>query len=176
MSETDGETRPPPTTGPEHPREEAIERSMDRIVEEGLPRLRRLWPDMLATGAVGGIEVGLGVRALLFVEHLTDNDALAGLAFCIGFFALRRGHAELFTEGFLVPVTVVAAGEARVRDLLRLWGCTLVGNILGGWVMMMIVDSAMPELHHTAIQSGNFYIGGALDLHTLSRAILAGAA
>jgi hypothetical protein len=34
---------------------------------------------------------------------------------------LLLGHSELFTEGFLVPVTVVAAGKARVVDLVRLW-------------------------------------------------------
>jgi formate-nitrite transporter family protein len=30
----------------------------------------------------------------------------------VGFIALLLGHAELFTEGFLVPVAVVAAKQA----------------------------------------------------------------
>ncbi len=113
-----------------------VERSFDRIVDEGRPRLERLWPDMLATGIMGGIGVGFGVLALLVVEHETGSDVLAGLAFSIGFIALRLGHSELFTEGVLVPVTVVAAGGARIRDLFRLWGWTLVGNPLGGWAIL----------------------------------------
>jgi formate/nitrite transporter FocA (FNT family) len=174
--ETHKETDPSVTSAVDHPREDRIEQSIDRTVDEGLPRLRRRWPDMLITGSVGGIEVGFGVLALLFIKHETGSDALAGLAFSIGFIALRLGHSELFTEGFLVPVTVVATGEARLRDLLKLWGLTLAGNLLGGWVIMNIVTSALPELRRTAAISGDFYINSGIGVHSLSRAILAGAA
>jgi formate/nitrite transporter FocA (FNT family) len=170
------DSRPPASALPDQPREEAIERSFDRIVEEGRPRLERKLPDMLATGIVGGIEVGFGVLALLLVKHDTGSDVLAGLAFSIGFIALRLGHSELFTEGFLVPVTVVAAGEARVRDLFRVWGWTLVGNLFGGWIMMSLVSAAFAELHRTAMESATFYVRSGFAFHTLSRAILAGAA
>lgn len=124
--------RPPSTAGPEYPREETIERSFDRIVAEGRPRLQRLWPDMLATGTVAGLEVGFGVLMLVITVESTGSAALGGLAFSIGFIGLRLGHSELFTEGFLVPVTVVAAGEARTRDLIKLWAWALVGNLGGG--------------------------------------------
>lgn len=176
MPALDDDQTPPATSFPDQPREEVIERSFDRIVEEGQPRLERLWPDMLATGTMGGIEVGFGVLALLLVKNQTGSDVLAGMAFSIGFIALRLGHSELFTEGFLVPVTVVAAGGARLRDLLRLWAWTLLGNMLGGWLMMALVDSAFPELHRTAVQSAGFYMHAGIDLHSLSRAVLAGAA
>lgn len=83
--------------------------SVDRIVEEGTPRLRRSWPDLLATGTVAGLEVSIGVLALLVVLEQTHNHLLAGLAFSFGFMALLLGHSELFTEGFLVPITVVVA-------------------------------------------------------------------
>ncbi len=176
MTEPDSHARPPTARYPDHPREEVIERSIDRIVREGLPRLERLWPDMLSTGIVAGIEVAFGVLALLVVEHETGSGALAGLAFSLGFIALRLGHSELFTEGFLVPVTVVAAGEARLRHLLKLWGWTLVGNLAGGWVMMVIIAVAFPDLHATAVTLGSFYVDHAIGPESLSRAILAGAA
>jgi formate/nitrite transporter FocA (FNT family) len=169
-------TRPPSTTGPEYPREERLERSFDRILEEGRPRLQRLWPDMLATGAVGGLEVAFGVLALLFVEAQTGSLVLGGLAFSIGFIGLRLGHSELFTEGFLVPVTVVAAGEARLRDLLQLWWWTLVGNLAGGWVLAYLIVEAFPELRHQAIETGRYYILAGIDGRTFCLGVLAGAA
>lgn len=55
-----------------------------RIVEEGTHRLHRRWPALLATGAVGGIDVSVGVLAMLLVMHRTGDELLAALAFSIG--------------------------------------------------------------------------------------------
>lgn len=169
-------SRPPQVTETGGPREEQLERSFDRIVEEGLPRLQRTTADLLATGATGGIEVAFGVLALLVTEAQTGSRLLAGVAFSIGFIALRLGHSELFTEGFLVPVTVVAAGEARLRDLLRLWAGTLVGNLAGGWLVAWLIDQAFPELHHTAIETATYYVTAGVNLRTFCLAVLAGGA
>ena len=157
-------------------REEQLERSFDRIVEEGRPRLQRGTVDLLATGATAGIEVGFGVLALLYVEQQTGSALLAGLAFSIGFIALRLGHSELFTEGFLVPVTVVAAGEARVRDLLRMWAGTMAGNLAGGWLTAWLIDVAFPALHPSAAAVGGYYVNGGETGRTFALAVLAGGA
>jgi formate/nitrite transporter FocA (FNT family) len=165
----------PPTADPGH-REEDLEAAFDRIVVEGRPRLRRPWPDLLATGAVGGMEVAFGVLALLFVSATTGSKALGGVAFSIGFIGLRLGHSELFTEGFLVPVTVVAAGEARIRDLVRLWLGTLAGNVAGGWLMAWIIMRAFPVLDSEAISAGKYYIYAGINLRTFCLGVLAGGA
>ena len=44
------------------------------------------------------------------MKHATGSLLLGSVAFSVGFVALLLGHSELFTEGFLVPVTTVAAG------------------------------------------------------------------
>jgi formate/nitrite transporter FocA (FNT family) len=157
-------------------REERLEESFDRIVEEGRPRVRRQWIDVVTTGVVGGFDVAFGILALLFVEDQTHSMVLGGLAFSVGFIALRLGHSELFTEGFLVPVTVVAAGEARVRDLGRLWAGTLVGNLAGGWVMAWIIEEAFPSLHAEAVTTASYYLETAIGLRSFCLAVLAGAA
>jgi formate/nitrite transporter FocA (FNT family) len=159
----------------EEPREQGIDESFERILAEGAPRLRRGWLDGTATGVVAGLEVALGVLALLEVDARTGSVLLAGLAFSIGFIGLRLGHSELFTEGFLVPVTVVAAGEGRLRDLFRLWTTTLAGNLAGGWVIARIIDSAFPELHTEAITTASYYIRSGLNTRTMCLAVLAGA-
>ena len=168
--------RPPSTAGPEYPREEVIERSLDRIIEEGRGRLSRLWPDMLATGVVAGFEVAFGVLALLYVAAQTHSTLLGGLAFSIGFIGLRLGHSELFTEGFLVPVTMVAAGEARTRNLLRLWGWTLLGNLAGGWLVTLIIDQAFPGLRSEAVRVASYYVMSGINARTFCLGVLAGGA
>jgi formate/nitrite transporter FocA (FNT family) len=168
--------RPPSTAGPGYPREEVIERSLDRIIEEGRGRLSRLWPDMLATGMVAGFEVSFGVLALLLVAARTHSTLLGGLAFSIGFIGLRLGHSELFTEGFLVPVTTVAAGEARTRNLLRLWGWTLLGNLAGGWLVTLVIDQAFPGLRAEAVRVASYYVMSGINARTFCLGALAGGA
>ncbi|MGI8750720.1 MAG: formate/nitrite transporter family protein [Acidimicrobiales bacterium] len=157
-------------------REYDVEESFDRIVDQGRARTRRPWADLLATGAVGGIEVGFGILALLSVEMMTGSKLLGGLAFSIGFIALLLGHSELFTEGFLVPVTVVVAGEARLRDLLRFWVGTLLGNLAGGLLLAYLVDKAFPDLQAVANSTAASYINAGLSLRTFCLAVLAGGA
>jgi formate/nitrite transporter FocA (FNT family) len=176
--DSDRETTTGPGSDPigraEQVRDDQVEQSLDRIVEQGRPRLHRTWSELLSTGAVGGLEVGLGVLALLAVEHATGSPLLAGLAFSVGFIALLLGHSELFTEGFLVPVTVVAAREATWWHLARFWIGTLVGNLVGGFVLAWLIAVAFPGLHETAVRLGAQYATPGLTGTTFALAVLAG--
>ncbi|MGH3493022.1 MAG: formate/nitrite transporter family protein, partial [Sciscionella sp.] len=138
-------------------RDSEVERGVDRIVEQGRPRLFRTWYELLATAVVAGMEVALGLLALLQVQHLTGSSLLAGLAFSVGFIALLLGHSELFTEGFLVPVAVLAAKEASWWLLVRFWLATLVGNLLGGWALSWLIITAFPDLRSLAAGLGGHY-------------------
>ncbi len=150
--------------------------ALDRVILEGRPRLHRTTPDLLATGAVAGIEVAFGVLALLLVEEATGSRLLGALAFSIGFVALRLGHSELFTEGFHVPVMVVLAREATWGQLLRLWLGTLVGNLVGGWAVAWLIATALPNLHAVAGESSRTFTEAPADLRTVALTVLAGAA
>ena len=154
--------------------EHAIEEAFARLVSEGDERLARPLPEQIVTGLLAGLEVGTGVLALLAVEQATGSKLLAGLAFSVGFLALLLARSELFTESFLVPVTAVAAKHGRVRDLARLWGITLVANLVGGWIVMALVMTGFPELHETAIESARHFVEPGWTLRTLALAILAG--
>ncbi|MFL6137472.1 MAG: formate/nitrite transporter family protein [Frankiaceae bacterium] len=156
--------------------EPRLERAFDHIVEEGEHRLHRDWRALLATSTVAGIDVVIGILALLAVHRATGSALLGGLAFSIGFLALLLGHSELFTEGFLVPITAVAAKRATVRDLGRLWGGTLAGNLLGGWVMAWIVMRAYPQLHAEAVEVARPFAESAWDPNAFALAVVAGAA
>lgn len=151
-----------------------MDQAIDRIIEKGRPRLYRTWPQLLATALVAGVEVALGVLALLTVEQSTGSSLLAGLAFSVALVALLLGHAELFTEGFLVPIVVVTARQACWRRLARFWGGTLTGNLIGGWALMLVVITAFPELHSTAVEMGGKFALAPFSPQNLCLAILAG--
>jgi formate/nitrite transporter FocA (FNT family) len=155
--------------------EQPVEDALLRAIDEGRRRIsRRTWP-LLATGALGGIDVGTGVLALLFVENETHSKLLAGLAFSIGFIALALARSELFTEDFLVPVITVIARQARFRMLIRLWVGTLIANLVGGWVFTYLVMKGFPQFATTAIEAGGHYVDLGLGVKAFSLAILGGA-
>lgn len=155
--------------------EQPVEETITRAIDEGRRRIsRRTWP-LLATGVLGGIDVGTGVLALLFVEHETHSKVLAGLAFTIGFVALTLARSELFTEDFLVPVMTVIARQARTRMLLRLWIGTLVANLVGGWAFTYLVMKGFPQFGETAIEAGSFYVDLGLGWKAFCLAVIGGA-
>jgi formate/nitrite transporter FocA (FNT family) len=177
LSETEVAPTPAQQVAREHPAGETrLADALDRIVEEGKPRLNRPASVLLSTAAVAGIEVSLGVFALLAVGQATGSQLLGGLAFSFGFIALLLGHSELFTEGFLVPITVVAAREATVWQMLRFWLGAAVGNLAGGWVMTGIAMTAYPTLHAKAVESANYFIDSGIGLRSFCMAVMAGAA
>lgn len=118
--------------------DDAVSEPAERVAlasAEGARRLDRSWPDLIATGIVGGIDVSVGVIALILILHRTDNEVVASLGFALGFVAIALGRSELITENFLVPVATVNAGIRPFRSLVRLWSGTLVANLVGGLVV-----------------------------------------
>lgn len=156
------------------PVEDEIAESFDRIVEQGAERLARSWTTVLVTGAFGGLEVGVGVMAYLAVLHETHNHLLAGLAFGIGFVALMLAKSELFTEGFLVPITAVAAKEASFASLLKLWGGTLVMNLVGGWAFMWLVARAFPQFAQELESAALHFVDAGFSWQSVCLAVLGG--
>ncbi len=152
-----------------------VSSQFQRTIEEGENRLSRSVPSLLATGAVGGIDVGVGVFALLLVEESTHNDLLAGLAFGIGFIALTLANSELFTENFLVPIVAVTTRRARPSAVLRLWLGTAATNLVGGWLIMAVVMAGVPKLHQTAVEAATHYTELGLGWESFASAILGGA-
>ena len=156
------------------PVSEELESTFQRTVDEGHLRLHRSGPSLVATGLVGGIDVSMGVLALLLVDHATGQPLLGALAFAIGFVALTLANSELFTENFLVPVAAVAARDATMGRLLRLWIGTLAANLAGAWVVMGLVMAGFPKLAGTAVKIASKAASAPLDLHTLANMVVAG--
>jgi formate/nitrite transporter FocA (FNT family) len=144
------------------------------LLSEGEVRLTRALLPLVATGVLGGIDVGVGVLAYLVVQTETGNHLLASLAFSIGFVALLLARSELFTENFLVPVTTVAAEHGTLRQLARLWVVTLVANLAGGLLLAWLVVTALPEVRATAVTAGSHYAHLGVSWRSFALAVLAG--
>ena len=164
-------------TEPEEAREDVqLQSAFRHSVEEGIGRLERSWPGLLATGFMGGLDVSMGVLAMLIVYAETGSLLTASLAFSIGFIALALGKSELFTENFMVPVVTVAARKAGIPRLLRLWGGTLFTNLAGGWLFAWLIVWGLPHVHDRAIELGagfaNLPTGEAVALGLLGGAAI----
>ena len=132
----------------------------DESVEEGERRLSRGAVALMATGSVGGVDIMIGVMSLTVVSgalavSLPEQIAHIGgsLFFGIGLVLLIVGRSELFTENFLIPVGAVLRGKRRVRDLLRLWGITMIANVVAILLVALILTRAglvPPETYDAA--------------------------
>jgi formate-nitrite transporter family protein len=128
----------------------------------GFERLDRSALEILLTAVIGGGEVSLGVLASMAVlgavkELVPSADlyvalAFAGLVFPIGFVFVILGRSELFTENFLIPVVSTIKTERGLRPLVKLWGISWVGNMLGCIGAALLV--LFPEAVGTPIRDG----------------------
>lgn len=158
----------------DEPVEDELAEAFHSTVTEGAERLSRTWRALVITGLFGGIDVGLGIMAMLAVKQATGSDLLAGMAFGIGLLALRLAHSELFTEDFLVPIQAVVARHGTWLQLGRLWAVTLVTNLIGGWLFTWLIAVSFPDLAETLLETAQGYLEGGLTLETAGLAVLAG--
>lgn len=154
--------------------EEELHEEFENTVTEGEERLHRTTRALVVTGIFGGIDVGLGIMAMLAVKDATGSPLLAGLAFGVGLLALRLAHSELFTEDFMLPVNAVLAGHGTPAQLVRLWAVTLVTNLLGGWLFMWLVVYAFPQYVDDLTRTALSYVTAGFTVETVCLALLAG--
>jgi formate/nitrite transporter FocA (FNT family) len=156
-----------------------VEETFERTIAEGRRRLSRRWAPLIATGLVGGTDVGTGVLAFLLVRQAAGDSGVshlaAGLAFTIGLVALTLARSELFTENFLVPVITVVVRQARFGSLIRLWAVTLAANLVAGWLITGLIMAGFPELDRVAVRSGADYAELGVGWRPFALALLAGA-
>jgi formate-nitrite transporter family protein len=95
----------------DRPIEDEHEDAFTRMVDEGTQRLHRTWREVLVTGFFGGTGWQWACSPTCRCCTARRTRCSRAWRFSIGFLALLLGGSELFTEGFLVPVTTVAASE-----------------------------------------------------------------
>lgn len=143
--------------------DESVESSeiFQTAIDTGVKRLNRPALEMGISGLIAGMSVTFGALAAAAVSGATiasfGNDVelfadlLGALVFPIGFVFVVIGRSELFTENFLVPTTSVMVKRARISQLLKLWALTLIGNLIGAFVIAKVVSlehyHGVPSVH-----------------------------
>jgi formate/nitrite transporter FocA (FNT family) len=136
-------------------RDQALPRDIwDQGFEEGERRMNRRPLGQAATGLLGGFEVMIALSvvftltgALMTVTNEEVAHAIGALPFGIAFVFISIGRSELFTENFLVPVGARFAGRGSNRQLLAMWGLTLIFNFAGLAVLaaLLSIDGVLPQ-------------------------------
>ncbi|WP_144589403.1 formate/nitrite transporter family protein [Brevibacterium casei] len=139
-------------------REDGLVEEASATVTEGAARLNRKLPELIVTGIFGGIDVGLGILAMILVKQATGSGILAGMAFGIGLLALKLAHSELFTEEFLLPLNAVLAGQANWLQVVRLWVISLATNLVGGAAFAWLIVLALPDYHAVLVDTALGYM------------------
>lgn len=155
--------------------EDALVEEAAATVVEGAKRLNRKWPELVVIGFFGGVDVGLGILAMILVKQATGSEVLAGMAFGIGLLALKLAHSELFTEEFLLPLNAAIAGQANVIQIVRLWSVTLVTNLVGGLAFAWLIVLALPDYHSILVDMALSYIDQPSLTVMIALSLLAGA-
>lgn len=155
--------------------EDGLVQEASATVTEGAARLNRKLPELIVTGLFGGIDVGLGILAMILVKQATGSDILAGMAFGIGLLALKLAHSELFTEEFLLPLNAVIAGEANWLQVLRLWSISLATNLVGGAAFAWLIVLGLPDYHAVLVDMAIGYMEQPSLVVMIGLSLLAGA-
>lgn len=172
--------------GREGEREEDPLAVFDLALERGIKRLERPWLEMLMSGVIGAIHVTFGAVAMAAAAGAlapAANPQVASLVgalfFPIGFVLLKLSQSELFTENFLIPVVPIIERRLPLWTLGRLWGLSLLGNLLGAvvfaaivWAGGRMVLGSLP-VHHL-LELAHFKMGRPF-VETLVSAVFAGA-
>ncbi|MFI7307473.1 formate/nitrite transporter family protein [Micromonospora aurantiaca] len=61
-----------------------------------------------------------------------------------------------------------------MRSLLRLWGVTLAGNLVGDWLVAWLIIRGLPRLRPAAVDTGTHYAALGVNLRSFVLAVLAG--
>lgn len=134
-----------------------------RAAREGRRRVDQSLHELAATGFIAGFTIVFGLVALAITQ--AEATPIAGEmarlfgagAFGIGLVLLVVQRAELFSENFFDPVAAVFMDRRHVRRrrVARLWGLTLVFNLLGAALMasLFAVQGVLPDGAQDVLQA-----------------------
>ncbi|TWI53158.1 formate/nitrite transporter FocA (FNT family) [Pseudomonas duriflava] len=144
---------------------ETIRKQGDQELERSLAAL---WWSALAAG----LTMGLSLIAMgLLNAHLPEvstSKLISSLGYPIGFMAVILARQQLFTENTITAVLPIMTKPSwgRLRQLLRLWGIVLIGNLMGTLLIAYVVlhlplfnvetDTAFLKIGQKVMENGAF--------------------
>ncbi|NQV27891.1 MAG: formate/nitrite transporter family protein [Rhodopirellula sp.] len=127
--------------------------TLEHAIEEGLEQLNRSLLSLLLSSLAAGLVVGFSAMAVGVVTSLTGDSSplvtrlLQAAVYPLGFVVCVISGAQLFTEHTATAVYPILDRNASKRQLLRLWGAVIAGNIVGAFIVASMLTMAEPVVH-----------------------------
>jgi formate/nitrite transporter FocA (FNT family) len=129
----------------------------ENIRAPAVEELERPASSLLFSSLAAGMLIGFSFLATGFVSYYAPEPykhAFASMAYPVGFMFVIMGRSELFTENTLEPVIPLLHKRdgKTLRQMLRMWGLLIVGNMVGAAVFAWILAATTmidPALHPT---------------------------
>ena len=151
---------------------------------EGQEVYKRSTSSILMSSLTAGLEIGFSYLLMCSLfYYYTDKIPEAGLfkimafVYPLGFILVVLGQSILFTEQTSLLTLPVLNRQHGLWSMLRLWGLVIVGNLIGGYLMGLVLIWIGPQLgifdHDTIVDIG-MHVAGYASTVILVSAILAG--
>jgi formate/nitrite transporter FocA (FNT family) len=106
--------------------------------------LERPASSLLFSSLAAGMLIGFTFLSSAFVSYYAAEPIkhpLASAAYPLGFIFVIMGRSELFTENTLEPVIPLLhkRDSKTLRQLLRMWGLLILGNLVGALIFAWII-------------------------------------
>jgi len=127
--------------------------------------LERPASSLLFSSLAAGMLIGFTFLSSAFASYYAPESikhALGSAAYPVGFIFVIMGRNELFTENTLEPIIPLLhkRDAATLRQLLRMWGLLIVGNLVGALIIALLVgrttmieSSLQPTMQKIASES-----------------------
>src|SRR3954468_7233373 len=116
----------------------------ENIRAPAVEELERPASSLLFSSLAAGMLIGFSFLASGFASHYAPEPykhVFASMAYPMGFIFVIMGRSELFTENTLEPVIPLLhkRDSKTLRQLLRMWGLLILGNLVGALIFAWII-------------------------------------
>lgn len=123
----------------------------DEIVEDqikmGFRDYERSNLGLSLSAFTAGLEVGFSVMLMGILHYMFNGKVdpeilhlIIAAGYPLGFVFVIIGRSELFTEQTALAILPVLNGKASIKELLRLWGFVILGNLIGGLLFALFIS------------------------------------
>lgn len=134
-----------------HPK--ALDEILETQINTAVHEYRRSNIKLFISSLSAGLEVGFSVLLMAALHSLFHSEVSASslhvilaLAYPLGFIFVVIGRSELFTEHTTLAVLPVFSGKSTFKSLMALWGIILAGNLIGGFVIALLLVYFTPGM------------------------------
>ncbi|AWG23132.1 formate transporter [Flavobacterium faecale] len=126
---------------------------ISRVIHEGEEIFKIKNRAIALSAVIAGLEIGFSYMLLCALHHVLKGKVeentifkLFSFVYPVGFILVILGKSALFTEQTSVLALPVLNGQRSVKELLRIWGLVIVGNVVGGILFTLFIGFLAPHL------------------------------